>query len=61
MQRLQLYSWFDAELVNQDPAGLPVGGERLPLSAAPAQRGHELSMKPFPDRLLRNQLPKLEY
>jgi hypothetical protein len=53
------YSGLDAEFVHQDSSRMLISGQRLSLAAAPVQRGHEVGVETFPERLLRDQLPQL--
>ena len=59
MQVPQRLPWIDAELIGEQVAGTPVGGQRLGLPAAAIQRQHELAVQPLPQRILGGQLLQL--
>ena len=59
MQAPQRFPGVDAELVGEQIADPPVGGERFGLPAAPVQRQHELDVQPLPQRMLAGQLLQL--
>ena len=70
VQGLELRPWFDPELLDECPARIVIGRERLGLAAAPVEREHQLTPEPLAQRLraderleLRDELgvrPKLE-
>ena len=55
LELTQLGTGLDAELVDEQPAGRLVGGQRVGLSARAIEREHELRTRPFPQRLGRDQ------
>ena len=55
MQRAQLRPGLDADLVDEHPARLAVGLERLGLAAGPVQREHALPVQPLAQRVLRGE------
>ena len=52
LELLQLTSGFDAELLDQGPAGGAVGVQRLGLSSGAVEGEHELRSRSFAQRLL---------
>ena len=59
VQSLQRLARVDAELVGQQIADPPVGGQRVGLPAAPVQRQHELAVQLLPQRMPGDQLLQL--
>ena len=56
MQAAQRFSGIDAQIVGEQVAGTPVGGERVALPAAAIQRQHELAVQPLPQGMVGGQL-----
>ena len=56
VQALQRLSGLDPELVGEQVADPPVGGQRVGLLPAPVQRQDELAVQPFPQRMVGDQL-----
>ena len=59
MQRSQLLTGLDAELLDEDAAGVGERGQRLRLPPAPVQRQHQLPAEPLPERMRPDQLRQL--
>ena len=55
VQAPQRLPGIDPELVGEQVADPPVGGQRVGLPAAAVQRQHELAVQPFPQRMVGDQ------
>jgi hypothetical protein len=55
MQFPQLCPWLGAQLLDQDLAGVLVGGQCLGLAAAPVKGQHQLGVETLPQRMLGGQ------
>ena len=56
---VQLGSWLDAELLDEDLARVAIGLQRIGLAAAAVQREHQLRVQPLAPRMLRPELSEL--
>ena len=52
MEELELAPGVDPQLVDEEPAGVLVGAQRLGLATAAVERHHELAAQPFAQRVL---------
>jgi hypothetical protein len=60
LQPLQRWAGFDAELADQELAGLLVGRERLGLPTRPVQRQHQQLPEALVERVLLHQAPQVD-
>ena len=51
MEAPQRLPGIDAELIGEQVADPPVGGQRVSLPAAPVQRQYQLAVQPLPQRV----------
>jgi hypothetical protein len=59
MQAPQRYARFGAKLINQHPAYVLIGGQRLSLPPTLIQRKHPLAVQVFAQRVSRGETAKL--
>ncbi len=52
VEDLEVATGVDPQLVDEQPAGVLVGAQRLGLATAAVERHHELAAEPFPQRVL---------